>query len=67
MSSQFDWRNLVATAADYDARAQAHRPTDLRAEVLRLHGEGLRPRDIAQALRMNDADVITTIYGTTGP
>ena len=42
-------------AADqYYARANRHRPDQdgLRAEAQRLHREGLRPADIAQALRV---------------
>lgn len=50
----------------YYERAQQYRPTDverLRAEVRRLIAEGLRVRDIALALRMNDADVINLLAG----
>ena len=48
----------------YTARAEHHRPTDLaelNREVKRLSADGLRPRDIAQALRMNDADVLAIL------
>jgi hypothetical protein len=65
--SQFDWRDMVRTAADHDARANQHRPTDrelLRREVMRLHTQGLRPRDIAESFGMNPSDVITLIYST---
>jgi len=44
----------LSGAAAYDARAQLHRPTDpaqLAAEVRRLAATGLKPTDIASALR----------------
>jgi DNA-binding CsgD family transcriptional regulator len=47
--------------------AEQHRPTDrdlLRREVLRLHAQGLRPRDIADAFGMNPSDVVSLIYST---
>lgn len=50
----------------YRERAELHRPTEreaLRLEVLRLRAQGLRPRDIGQLLRMNDAEVVTLIAG----
>jgi hypothetical protein len=50
----------------YEQRAQFHRPTDveqIRAEVRRLIGDGLRVRDIADALRLNDADVLNLLAG----
>jgi hypothetical protein len=50
----------------YDIRADRHRPTDpavLSREIRRLAAEGLRVRDIAQALRMNDAEVVNLLYG----
>ncbi len=54
----------ILSARDYEARAQMHRPTnpdDIRREVLRMHRDGLRPRDIASCLRMNDHDVVQII------
>ena len=70
---QFDWRDL-RTALDYEARANQHRPTQrdvLRREALRLHAQGLRPRDIAEAFGMNPSEIEALIYGhndeETGP
>lgn len=48
----------------YRQRAELHRPADpklIEAEVIRLHREGLRPRDIAQCLSLNDIDVLAII------
>jgi hypothetical protein len=56
----------VNDAVEYDIRSQQHRPTDpkrIAAEIMRLRREGLRPRDIAQCMRMNDHDVIQIIAG----
>ncbi len=67
MATKYDWRHLAATAADHDAQANQHRPTDrdlLRRECLRLTAQGLRPRDIAESFGMNPSDVITLIYST---
>ena len=52
------WTQLVAST--YEARAQAHRPGSLAiaAEVRRLAASGLKARDIAQALRLDIAQVI---------
>ncbi len=50
----------------YRKRAELHRPTSiegLRREVFRLAADGLRVRDIAQSLRMPDADVINLLAG----
>lgn len=46
---------------DYITCAQRHRPTDstaIAAEVRRLHTTGLRPRDIASALRVHPQIVL---------
>jgi DNA-binding NarL/FixJ family response regulator len=67
MSPQFDWRNLVNTAVNHEARANQPGPTErevLLREVMRLRAQGLMPRDIATALGLNDADVHALIYGT---
>jgi hypothetical protein len=53
-------------ALEYDRLAQAHRPTDvesLRREIRRLNQQGLRVRDIADALRLNDHDVAILLAG----
>jgi DNA-binding NarL/FixJ family response regulator len=62
---QFDWRDL-ATAADHDA-ANQHRPTErevLLREVLRLRAQGLRVRDVAEALGLNPSAIEALIDGT---
>jgi hypothetical protein len=67
MSPQYDWRTLVNTGVDHEARATEHRPSNrevLIREVMRLRAQGLMPRDIATALGLNDADVITMLYGS---
>jgi hypothetical protein len=51
----------VTTAADYDARAQQHKPKShegMADAVKTLREQGLTPRDIADALRLNVAEVI---------
>jgi hypothetical protein len=56
----------MTDALEYDRRAQEHRPTDvesLRREVRRLNQQGLRIRDIAQALTLNDYDVAILLSG----
>jgi hypothetical protein len=50
----------------YETRADRYRPSDpgaLAREIRRLHREGLRVRDIAEALRMNDAEVAGLLAG----
>jgi hypothetical protein len=59
---------MTESAAEYDARAQQHRPSDietLRREVRHLNDQGLRIRDIAHALRLNDYDVAILLGGGT--
>jgi hypothetical protein len=63
---QYDWRDLVNTSADHEARANQHRPTDreiLLREVLRLRAQGLRIRDVAEALGLNPSAVESLIDG----
>lgn len=70
MSPQYDWRDLVSTAADHEARANQHRPNErelILREVMRLRAQGLMPRDIATALGLNDAEVISMLYGNDEP
>jgi DNA-binding NarL/FixJ family response regulator len=57
---------VAVTDADYNTMANQHRPTDpasLAAEIRRLHADGLTSRDIAEALRLSHAQVITILYG----
>jgi hypothetical protein len=57
--------NLYDTAADYEARANQHRPTDPEQwvrEVDRLQSQSLTLRDIAAALRI-DAEQIRALKG----
>lgn len=54
MKSYFDWRLL----------ADAHRPTEptgFYPEIRRLYGEGLTPRDIAAALRIDLGSVLSAL------
>jgi len=56
----------VTDTTEYTARAQQHRPKDietLRREVRRLTSEGLRVRDVADALDLNDYDVMILLAG----
>ena len=49
-----------ATVPDQDDARDRHRPTDLngvRAAAVELRRQGLRARDIAQALRLSEAAV----------
>jgi hypothetical protein len=60
---------MIATelSADYERRAQAHRPSDqaaLAGEIKRLHRTGLRALDIAQSLRLNLDVVINVLAGS---
>jgi hypothetical protein len=62
MSPQFDWRDLASATNP----ATEHRPTEravLLREVLRLKAQGLRVRDVAEALGMNPSAVESLIYG----
>jgi hypothetical protein len=62
---------LIKRAADftddpYSIRAEQHRPKDvesLRREVRRLTDQGLRIRDVAQSLKLNDYDVAILLSG----
>lgn len=52
---------VIPGVMDYALLAQKHRPTDqtaLRAEVCRLATTGLKPIDIATALRLDLAAVL---------
>ena len=51
-------------AADYFARANRHRPTDPHAiarAVHQLHRQGLKPRDIGEALRIPLENVVNIL------
>jgi hypothetical protein len=52
------------TVVEYETAANRHRPEsfdDFVPTIRGLHGQGLRVRDIAQALRISDADVANAI------
>jgi hypothetical protein len=52
-------------STDYATRATLHQPTDpsvMGAEIHRLHGTGLKARDIAEALHLNLAAVIEALH-----
>lgn len=53
-------------AADHAARADRHRPTDpgaIAAEIRRQVATGLRPRDVASAMRLDLAVVLDALRG----
>lgn len=55
---------MNALKKDYESLANEHRPTDpdaLAIEIHRLHRGGLKPRDIASALRLDLAAVLTAL------
>jgi plasmid maintenance system antidote protein VapI len=65
MSPQFDWRDLVTTATDH-AKATEHRPMEravLLREIMRLKAQGLRIRDVAEALGLNPSAIESLIEG----
>ncbi len=62
---QFDWRDLTTAAATDPATE--HKPTELsqvQREILRLHRQGLQPRDLATLFGLDDAAVVALIHGT---
>jgi hypothetical protein len=59
---QFDWRDLAAAADP----ATEHRPMEravLLREVLRMKAQGLRVRDVAEALGLNPSAIESLIEG----
>jgi hypothetical protein len=57
----------LAKLTGYDERAQRHRPSDpqeLAQEIRRLHAGGLKPRDIAGALRIGLGVVLSAVSET---
>jgi DNA-binding NarL/FixJ family response regulator len=68
MSPQYAWRDLVTTATD-QAKATEHRPMEravLLREIMRLRAQGLRVRDVAEALGLNPSAVESLIEGEEG-
>jgi hypothetical protein len=56
------------SAASYDLRANAHRPRDplkLAQAIHTLNDSGLKPRDIASALRLDLEAVLAGLQSTT--
>lgn len=56
------------SVAAYEQLAGKHRPSDagdMAAEIRRLRREGLRARDIAQALRLDLASVLAALHPQT--
>ncbi len=54
----------MSSADAYELKRNQHRPTDraaLTAEIRRLMATGLRVRDVAECMRLNDADVINLL------
>jgi len=63
-------RRAMTTALDYTALAQLHRPSDppaLRAECRRFLATGLKPRDVAVALRIDLALVLEPLATPSPP
>jgi DNA-binding NarL/FixJ family response regulator len=63
--SQYDWRDLVTTVTD-PAKATQHRPMEravLLREIMRLRAQGLRVRDVAEALGLNPSAIESLIEG----
>jgi hypothetical protein len=57
-------RPTVGGSLNYAALAQLHRPTSpkaISAEIRRLHADGLKPRDISVALRIDLSQVLQII------
>jgi hypothetical protein len=59
VTSQYDWRTLVAMVADPDAA--------VCREVMRLRAQGRTAEDIAMLLGMNSADVTMLVFGPDEP
>lgn len=54
----------IGGVLDLEALRQLHRPSDphrLAAEARRLAGTGLKPRDVAQALRLPLPEVLAAL------
>ncbi len=65
----YDWRHMMA-ATDYDRLARVHRPDDTRRlhlEIRRLVADGLKPRDVAQALRVDLGVVLEALKDSAPP
>jgi hypothetical protein len=65
-NSRADFAAEHVTDADYNARANQHRPdapAALATEIRRMHADGLTARDIAEALRLAPDNIITILYG----
>ena len=66
MSPQYDWRDLVTTTTTDQAKATRQRPMEravLLREVMRLRAQGLRVRDVAEALGLNPSAIESLIEG----
>jgi hypothetical protein len=60
----------VTTLADYRARAERYRPQtvdELYAAIDSLYADGLRPRDISEALHLPLASVIEHLFDEGKP
>ena len=71
MSPQYDWRDLATMSQRNQslgdqAKATEHRPTEpavLLREIMRLRAQGLRVRDVAEALGLNPSAIESLIEG----
>jgi hypothetical protein len=63
MSPAFDWRDMAAATADPTVRHRPVKPDQVQREILRLHKQGLTPRNLAVLFAMDDAAVRLLIYG----
>jgi hypothetical protein len=66
MTSHFDMsaQRNIGGVLDYRALANALRPTDqsqIQTEIRRLYSNGLKPRDISAALRIDLSAVLTAL------
>jgi hypothetical protein len=62
MPTEYDWRDLAAATDP----ATKHRPTEcavLLREIMRLRAQGLRVRDVLEALGLNPSAIESLIEG----
>jgi hypothetical protein len=63
VSPAFDWRDMVAAASADPATRHRPEPDQVQREILRLHRQGLTPRDLATLFALDDAVVHALIFG----
>ena len=63
MSPAYDWRQMIA-GIEYADRARMYAPSDreaLAAAIRKLRHDGMRPRDISVALRLDLGAVVEAL------